>query len=62
MSMRKDIRIFDTNLRTLAPRDRFEAATTHGMNMILLIPEVKLNTINDITATAPDIHSDVMSH
>lgn len=40
-SMRKDIRLFDTNLRTLAPRDCFEAATTQGTNTILLILEVK---------------------
>lgn len=55
-NLRKNIRIFDTNLRMLAPQDCFEAATAHGMNTILLIPETKLYAINDIAASAAGIH------
>ncbi len=60
-NMRKKIRLFDSNLRMLMPRDCFEAATTNGTNSIHLIPQASLNAINEIAATAPEIRNNLMS-
>ena len=60
-NMRKKIRLFDSNLRMLMPRDCFEAATTNGTNSIYLIPHASLNAINEIAATAPEIRNNLMS-
>ena len=60
-NMRKKIRLFDSNLRMLTPRDCFEAATTDGTNSIYLIPEANLNAINEIAATAPEIRDNFMA-
>ena len=59
-NMRKKIRLFDTNLRTLAPQDCFEAATANGSNAIFLIPEANMNIVNEVTATASDIGANTM--
>ena len=58
-NIRKNIRIFNTNLRMLAPQDCFEAATTYGTNTILLVPEAKLHAINDIAASASGIRREL---
>ena len=60
-NMKKKIRLFDSNLRMLMPRDCFEAATTNGTNSIYLIPQASLNAISEIAATAPEIRNNFMS-
>ena len=41
--MRKQMRLFDTNLYILTPPNCFEAAIANGSNTILLIPEAEMN-------------------
>ncbi len=53
-NMRKGIKLFDTNLRMLAPQDCFEAATANCSNTIFLVPETSMNTMTEFAATASD--------
>lgn len=55
--LRKKIRLFDTNIRMLAPQYRFEAATANGTNTIYLIPKANGNAINEFA----DIRANVIS-
>ncbi|KAK5209211.1 hypothetical protein LTR41_004746 [Exophiala xenobiotica] len=56
--MRKRIRVFDSNLNILTPRNCFEAATTDGKNTVLLIPESDINIGREIEASVADLASD----
>lgn len=55
--MRKRIRLFDTELNILTPRDCFEAATANGRNMILLIPEREININKELEASISKLKS-----
>lgn len=56
--MRKRMRLFDTELNILTPRDCFEAATAEGSNTILLLPETEIDISepleNSIPKSAPE--------
>ena len=60
--MRKQIRLFDSELNILTPRDCFERATANGRNVVLLIPEKDIDISEELEASAsklvPDEHSD----
>lgn len=49
--MRKQIRVFDTNLHILTPRNCFEAAIADGRNTILLIRESDINIDGKLEAS-----------
>ncbi|KAF2813239.1 uncharacterized protein BDZ99DRAFT_496279 [Mytilinidion resinicola] len=51
--MRKQVRLFDTELNSLTPRDCFEAATAQGSNTILLIPETEINISEQLENSVP---------
>jgi hypothetical protein len=53
--MRKRIRLFDTELNILTARDCFEAATTDGRNIILLIPETGIDIGQDLEASIVEL-------
>jgi len=55
--MRKQIRLFDTNLNILTPRNCFEAATAGGQDTILLIPEADINISKELEASVTDLTS-----
>ena len=55
--MRKHIRLFDTELNILTPRDCFEGATASGKNIILLIPEKEIDISEELEASASELIS-----
>ncbi|KAF1948545.1 hypothetical protein CC80DRAFT_556251 [Byssothecium circinans] len=52
--MRKKMRLFDTELNILTPRDCFEAATAEGRNTILLIPEAEIYISEQLENSIPE--------
>jgi len=43
MRKRKQIRLYDTDLNILTPQICFQATIANGSNMLLLIPESKID-------------------
>ena len=56
--MRKQIRLFDTELNILTPADCFEAATADGSNTILLIPEAEINISEELETSISKLASE----
>ena len=56
--MRKQIRLFDTELNILTPRDCFEAAISNGRNTILLIPESEIDIGQELEASIAELVSE----
>jgi hypothetical protein len=55
--MRKRIRLFDTALNILTPRDCFEAALADETNTILLIPEAEIDIDKELEASVSELAS-----
>jgi hypothetical protein len=51
-SMRKGLRLLDTNMQLLAPEDCFEAVTVDGTNTIILIPQRDLEVDDRVLDSA----------
>ena len=51
-SIRKGLRIFDTNMRLLGPDDCYEVVTADGTNTILLVPQAALDINNQLLDSA----------
>jgi hypothetical protein len=56
--MRKQIRLFDTELNILTPRDCFEAAIANGKNTILLMPENEIDIGQELEASIAELVSE----
>lgn len=59
--MRKQTRLFDTELNIPTPRHRFEAATIDGRDTILLIPETDIDIDKELEASVTDLVSNESS-
>ena len=55
--MRKKIRLFDTALNILTPRECFEAAIADGINTILLILESEISIDEELEASVSELAS-----
>jgi len=55
--MRKKIRLFDTALNILTPRECFEAAIADGTNTILLISEREISIDEELEASVSELAS-----
>lgn len=55
--MRKRIRLFDTALNILTPRECFEAALADETHTILLIPEAEISIDEELEASVPKLAS-----
>ena len=60
--MRQRMRSFDTELRLLTSSDCFSAIVGDETNIILLIPESKISTIDELRSSASDVGIDALSH
>jgi len=60
--MRRGMRPSDTELRLLAPSDCFPAVVADGTNTILLVPESKISTIDELRSSASEVRIDALSH
>ena len=55
--MRKRIRLFDSELNILTPRDCFESAIADGKDTILMIPEDEIDISEELETSATKLRS-----
>ena len=56
--IRKQIRLFNTELNILTPADCFEASTADGSNTILLIPEAEIDISEELETSLSNLASE----
>ena len=60
--VREKIRLFNTDLRMMTPRDCYQAVVTDGTYTILLIRETELDINNDLLLSAMKVRIDALSY
>ena len=60
--MRKQMRLLDTDLNILTPRNCFQAAIADGSNTLLVIPEKEIDINEQLEASVSELPSVSDSH
>ena len=60
--MREKVRLFNTELRMMTPRDCYQALVADGTYTILLLRESELDINNDLLLSAMKVRIDALSY